>query len=71
MILLAGRYDYVANSELAAAWFEKLQAPSKSFVWFEHSAHDVMNEEPGKLFLSLVQYAWPIAERAGDVAPGR
>jgi proline iminopeptidase len=67
MILLAGRHDYVVNSQLAAEWFEKLQAPSKSLVWFEHSAHDVMNEEPGKLFLSLVQYARPIAERAGDI----
>jgi hypothetical protein len=26
-----------------------------------------MDEEPGKVLVSLVQYARPIAERAGDV----
>jgi hypothetical protein len=28
-----------------------------------------MNEEPGKMLIALVQYARPIAERAGDIAP--
>src|SRR5262245_14739821 len=40
----------------------------KKLVWFERSAHDIVNEEPGKVLLSLVQFARPIAERAGDVA---
>ena len=33
------------------------------------SAHDIVNEEPGKVLLSLVQHARPIAERAGDIPP--
>jgi pimeloyl-ACP methyl ester carboxylesterase len=69
LLLLLGRYDYNVSSSLAAEWFERVQAPSKQLVWFEHSAHEVMNEEPGKTLLSLVQYARPIAERAGDVPP--
>jgi hypothetical protein len=28
-----------------------------------------MTEEPGKFLISLVRYARPVAERAGDVAP--
>jgi proline iminopeptidase len=28
-----------------------------------------MTEEPGKFLLSLVHFARPIAEKAGDVAP--
>ena len=52
--------------EVAAALEE---APSKRFVWFEHSAHEVMSEEPGKVLVSLVSYALPIAAKAGDVAP--
>jgi hypothetical protein len=28
-----------------------------------------MTEEPAKFFLSLVRFARPIAERAGDTAP--
>jgi hypothetical protein len=37
--------------------------------WFEHSAHEVMMEEPGKLLVTLVAHARPIAALAGDVAP--
>jgi pimeloyl-ACP methyl ester carboxylesterase len=69
MILFNGRYDYNVSATVAAEWFERLQAPSKTLVWFERSAHDIVNEEPGKVLLSLVQYARPIAEQAGDIPP--
>ena len=68
-ILFAGRHDTNVNSEVAAEWFAKVEAPAKHIVWFEHSAHLPMTEEPGKFLISLVRYARPIAERAGDVAP--
>jgi len=67
LILFEGRNDYNVSSSVAAEWFGRVQAPSKKLVWFEHSAHEVMDEEPGKTLLSLVQYARPFAERAGDV----
>ena len=66
LIVFAGRHDFNVNSELAAAWFATVEAPSKHFVWFEHSAHLPMTEEPGKYLLSLVRYVRPFAERAGD-----
>jgi pimeloyl-ACP methyl ester carboxylesterase len=69
LLLLLGRHDHNVSSSLAAEWFERVQAPSKRLVWFEDSAHEVMSEEPGKTLLSLVRYARPIAERAGDVPP--
>jgi pimeloyl-ACP methyl ester carboxylesterase len=69
LLLFLGRHDHNVSSSLAAEWFERVQAPSKQLVWFEDSAHEVMNEEPGKTLLSLVRYARPIAERAGDVPP--
>jgi pimeloyl-ACP methyl ester carboxylesterase len=47
-----------------------VKAPSKQFVWFEDSGHMPTTEEPAKFLVSLVRYARPIAERAGDVAPG-
>jgi pimeloyl-ACP methyl ester carboxylesterase len=71
LIIFAGRYDFNVNSQVAAAWFAKVKAPSKQFVWFENSAHLPMTEEPGKFLLSLVQYARPIAERAGDTPPAK
>jgi pimeloyl-ACP methyl ester carboxylesterase len=70
LIILAGRHDMNVNSQLAAEWFAKVKAPSKQFVWFENWAHLPMTEEPGKFLVALVRYARPIAERAGDIAPG-
>ncbi|MCU1262789.1 MAG: alpha/beta fold family hydrolase [Bryobacterales bacterium] len=69
LILFAGRHDFNVNSQVAAEWFANVKAPSKRFVWFENSAHLPMTEEPGKFLISLVRYARPIAERAGDTAP--
>jgi proline iminopeptidase len=69
LILLEGRHDKTVNSDVAHEWFEKVTAPEKHFVWFEHSAHEVMAEEPGKVLVSLVKYALPIALRAGDGVP--
>jgi proline iminopeptidase len=74
LLLFEGRHDWNLNSEVAAAWFAKVDAPEKHLIWFENSAHLPMTEEPGKFLLSLVRYARPIAEKAGDVpksdAPG-
>ena len=69
VLLFEGRHDYNANSEVAWEWFQQVQAPAKQFVWFEHSGHMPMTEEPGKFLVSLVRFARPIAERAGDAAP--
>jgi pimeloyl-ACP methyl ester carboxylesterase len=69
LILLEGRHDTNVNAEVAAEWFAKVAAPEKHLVWFEHSAHMPMTEEPGKFLISLVRYGRPIAERAGDAAP--
>jgi proline iminopeptidase len=69
LILFEGRHDRNVNSEVAATWFDSVKAPDKHLVWFEHSAHLPMTEEPGKFLLSLVRRARPIAEKAGDAAP--
>jgi len=69
LILFEGRHDRNVNSEVAASWFDKVKAPHKQLVWFEHSGHMPMSEEPGKFLLSLVRYARPIAEKEGGTAP--
>jgi pimeloyl-ACP methyl ester carboxylesterase len=69
LILFEGRHDTNVNSEVAAEWFARVKAPEKHFVWFEHSAHLPITEEPGKFLVSLVRFVRPIAERAADVAP--
>ncbi len=69
LVLILGRHDRNVSSDVAAEWFARLQAPSKKLIWFERSAHHMTSEEPGKLLLSLIAHARPIAEKAGDVAP--
>ena len=54
------------NSEVAAAWFGTVEAPKRHLVWFEHSAHMPMTEEPGKFLFSLLRFAGPLAEKAGE-----
>jgi len=66
LILFLGRHDHNVSSSLGEAWFQKVQAPSKRLVWFENSAHEVMNEEPGKTLISLVRYVRPLANENPD-----
>jgi pimeloyl-ACP methyl ester carboxylesterase len=69
VFLFLGRYDHAVSSQIAFDWFETLDAPSKQAIWFEHSAHMMQFEQPGRFVLSLVQEVRPVAEAAGDVAP--
>lgn len=62
LILFNGRHDYNVSATVAAEWFERVDAPWKKLVWFEYSAHEMMNEQPGKTLVSLVKYARPLAE---------
>src|SRR5690606_1967428 len=56
-----GRHDWTTPTTPVARWFEQVVAPSKHLVWFEHSAHLCMIEEPGKFLVSLVDLALPHA----------
>lgn len=53
-----GRHDKTTPSELARAWFDALDAPSKEWFWFEESAHSPIKEEPerwGKVVRDIVE----------------
>lgn len=63
VVLFLGRHDYTVPAQIAAAWFERLEAPQKKLVWFEDSSHLPMIEEPGRTFLALVEEVRPLAER--------
>jgi proline iminopeptidase len=69
LILFEGRHDRTVNSEVAATWFDTVKAPGKHMIWFEHSGHIPMTEEPSKFLFSLLSFARPIAEKPGDSAP--
>lgn len=60
VVFLLGRHDYTVPATIAAAWMEQVQAPSKKTVWFEHSAHLPMIEEPGRVFAALLRDVLPL-----------
>ena len=70
VLLFTGRHDYSVSHELSARWFATLKAPAKKLVWIEDSAHMIMQEQPGRFLMHLVEDARPYAVKAGDVAPG-
>ncbi|GLQ90420.1 alpha/beta fold hydrolase [Dyella flagellata] len=69
VILFVGAHDETTSHVLAEQWFDKLQAPSKHLVMFADSAHMVMEEQPGRFLMHLVDDALPLAQKAGDAAP--
>jgi len=52
--LIEGRFDHNASSQIAERWFNKLQAPSKQFIWFEHSGHPLYDFEPTRFNAFMV-----------------
>ena len=53
VFLFLGRHDTTTPPDIAADWLGRLEAPSKSVVWFEDSAHLPMVEEPGRMLEAL------------------
>ena len=43
-----GRHDQVVVPETSVAYFDVLEAPSKTLIWFEESGHEPPTEEPDK-----------------------
>lgn len=62
-----GRHDHVVAPETSVAYFDMLTAPSKTFVWFEESAHEPPVEEPAKFNASMVDLVLSVIRNdAGD-----
>lgn len=61
VFMFMGRHDYTTPNAPTEAWLKAVKAPVKKGIWFEHSSHMMMFEEPGKLLLSLVQEVRPLA----------
>ncbi len=57
--LLLGRHDWNVPSVLAARWLDSLSAPAKSLVWFEHSGHGPLEEEPARFDSVLLRTIRP------------
>lgn len=71
VVFLMGRYDLQTPYVAARAFFDRIEAPAKTMVTFERSAHMIMFEEPGRLLMTLVNEVLPLAggARAFEVRP--
>jgi len=69
VIVYVGQHDYTTSHELAEQWFNHIQAPSKRLVSFADSAHMMMQEQPGRFLVHLVNDALPLAQKSEDAAP--
>jgi pimeloyl-ACP methyl ester carboxylesterase len=63
---LHGRHDYQCPGELAEAYYNTLEAPVKSFIWFENSAHDVYYDEPRKFNQEMIRIANETLAEVGE-----
>lgn len=61
VVMLMGRHDYTTPSQLIEEWLERVDAPYKRGVWFEHSAHMAPWEEPGRTLVTLLEHVRPLA----------
>jgi pimeloyl-ACP methyl ester carboxylesterase len=61
IVIFNGRHDETVSATVTADWFAHVHAPVKKLVWFEHSAHMMQIEEPGKVLVHLVEDVRPLA----------
>ncbi len=54
---IQGRYDYQCPGELVEEYYNSLEAPVKSFTWFENSAHDVYYDETDEFNQEIIRIA--------------
>jgi len=60
-LFFLGRNDHWASPEVAMRYIDKLEAPVKKVVWFEHSGHEPFADEPAKFSAAMLEHVLPIA----------
>ena len=62
MFFFTGKHDWQTPVTLSDALFERINTSHKELIHFEESSHFVLNEEPGKVLINLVNKVLPFAE---------
>lgn len=60
VFFVLGRNDHWVPPETSVAYFERLTAPSKKLVWFEHSGHEPFVDEPDKFNAAMAELVRPV-----------
>jgi len=61
IFFFSGRHDYQTAVTLSDQWFDEIEAPHKKLIHFEESSHVIVNEEPGRVLIALVNQVLPFA----------
>jgi proline iminopeptidase len=72
IVFMLGRHDWQVPADLAARYFERIDAPAKRLVWFEQSAHNPPFEEPERFNRAVVEalHALVHSEQVSEYVPG-
>jgi pimeloyl-ACP methyl ester carboxylesterase len=62
MFFFLGRHDWQVPSVIAKDFLGKVEAPSRTLVWFEDSAHSPPSEQAAAFHAALVKYVAPVAQ---------
>ena len=62
VFFFSGTHDWQTPVSLSDQWFSQINAPYKELVHFEESSHVIVNEEPGKVLVALVNKVLPLAQ---------
>ena len=68
IFFFTGDHDWQTPKVLSDQWFEQIKAPHKELISFNESSHVVINEEPGKFLMALVNKVLPFAQ--GQIIKG-
>lgn len=60
VVIFVGRRDRWVPPETSVAFFDALDAPSKTLVWFDHSGHEMFVDEPEKFNATMVELVRPL-----------
>jgi len=61
IFFFTGAHDWHTPRSLSDQWFSEINAPYKELIHFDESSHGVLNEEPGKALIALVNKVLPFA----------
>jgi pimeloyl-ACP methyl ester carboxylesterase len=62
IFFFTGTHDWQTPRILSDKWFSQINAPHKELIHFEESSHLIVNEEPGKVLMALVNKVLPFAQ---------
>ncbi len=61
IFFFSGVHDWQTPKIHSDKWFDEIKAPYKELIQFNESSHIIVNEEPGKVLMSLVNKVLPYA----------